>query len=107
MPKPAKGTAKDAAKEVGEDLAGRPTPEPPELVEIPFRGEVFTVPKHRRKWSTKGTVAIAEKQFNVAVKYLLGPAQWEKLSLVTGDVNETFDEFFILFGQTIKRECVE
>lgn len=96
--------------EIGEDSLGAElagVAQPQELVKIPFRGAEFTVPKRRGRWSTKGTVALAEQKFNVATKYLLGHKQWELLIILCGDQNDSFNEFFLLFAQTIKRDCVE
>lgn len=102
--------ASDLAGETGEDgiageLAGFTNPV--EMVTIPFRGYEFTIPKRRGRWSTEGTVYLAEQKFNVATKYLLGHKQWKLLLAICGDNNDAFNEFFLLFAQTIKRECVE
>lgn len=77
-----------------------------DLVKMEFRGETFTIPRHRSDWSTRGTVAVAEQKFNVAVKHILGPDQWELLCELA-PTNGDFSEFFTLFAATAKRECID
>lgn len=79
-----------------------------ELVEIEYKGIKFIVPRDRGDWSTKGLAYLAEEKYNLFVKNILDttlPGQWEVLVRLCPRRRD-FAEFFTLFGQTTRTECI-
>lgn len=91
------------------DLPEKPEPValpevPSELVEIPFRDQVFTLPRDREDWPTKAIVALQQKQYGAVVEQLLGPGQWDVLNAIAPKYRE-FMEFLTVFGDVVSKEC--
>jgi hypothetical protein len=89
----------------------------PELVEIGFRDETFTIPKHRDYWDTEGYLEWMEAleankypQWIRAARTLLGPAQWATLSTLGSEgrpraIRKDFDDFLSLFIPASAEKC--
>lgn len=78
-----------------------------EMVEIPFRGATFVIPKDRGEWSTEGLAHLAEERYNLFVKYTLElalPGQWDVLVRVCPRRRD-YQEFFVVFGQATQN-CI-
>jgi hypothetical protein len=92
--------------------AADPTPPAiPELVEIGFRGETFTIPKDRDEWDTEGYLQFLQawetnkyQPWLLAAKLLLGPGQWAKL-LTLGAKRKDFDDFLTEFIPASTEKC--
>lgn len=87
-------------------------PEPSELVEIPFNGVVFTVPKDRDQWSFESEMALYQaKATNLSLYWVqwaelgLGPEQWAKLQQVATTRGDLV-EFHKSFVKIVFSECV-
>jgi len=99
MPKQAKETAVEAAEEVTTKV---------ELVEIPFGGQTFTIPKYRDDWETRAIIAFnrarSKDEQVAAIEIQFGEEQWELL-LETAPKAGQFREFIDLFFKTVQAEC--
>ena len=79
-----------------------------ELVEIPYNGVVFVVPKQRDDWSTEALAYVSEGRYNLFVKYMLEFAksgQWDMLCALCPRRRD-FAGFFAVFGKALEQECV-
>lgn len=103
--------AKRAKLEAIEEPVDEPAPEL-ELVEIAFRGQVFTVPKDMDDWETETCLAWSRsvKSSQLAdwvqtVKHLLGPEQWDRLQALGSKRRDT-TEFLTAMIDTVNKDCV-
>lgn len=85
--------------------SGDVPPAPIELVEIPFRGATFTIPKDRDDWDAEAFLAIAHGQHIASLQMILGPDQWLKLRQI-GTSRRITKEFSAIFGEVAERECI-
>jgi hypothetical protein len=81
-----------------------------DLVKIEFRGHVFTVPKNRDDWPTRailefGRARTIDDQVK-GVEIILGPEQWDLLVDQIAAKAGHFDEFIVVFGNTVQAECL-
>lgn len=83
-----------------------------ELVEITFRGQVFTVPKDMDEWETEACLAWSRSVASSlladwvnTVKDLLGAEQWNRLQAL-GTKRRDITEFLTTLIDTVNRECV-
>lgn len=111
-PKLADEAEDTSARDTAADSAPDDLPPPPELVEIPFKGHVFTVPKDRDIWSLDSELALYEARATNLSKYWvqwvelgLGPSQWLKL-LDVMDNRGDLVAFTKVFMETVFSECV-
>ena len=71
-----------------------------------FRGQTFTVPRELDDWETDACIALAEKNFMVAVKVQLSAGnQWTRFNAL-GSKRRDLMEFLTVFGDAVMRECV-
>jgi hypothetical protein len=93
------------AVEVPDDTAEPPS-EAVELVEIDYKGAVFTVPKYADDWNTEDLETMYRKDnaFDL-IRACIGPDQYAKFQAKFPKFRD-FKEFRDLLGTTINRECV-
>ena len=80
------------------------------MVEIPFGGFTFTVPKDRDDWDTRAIIAFSRSRALVdqirGIELQLGPANFALLVEKAAPTAGPFRKFTDLFFETVKNECV-
>lgn len=108
MPSKKTPASSAAADEQTPETPDLPKPEPaPEMLEIPYNGFTFVIPKHRDDWPTSGMAALAEEKYNLFVRDTLEiakPGQWEVLCKMCPRKRD-FAQFFAVFGPATQ-ECI-
>ena len=76
-----------------------------EMVQVPFRGHDFAIPKDMDEWDTEACLAIGEKKYLFAAKTVLGPGQWALLRSL-GSKRKDGNEFLTVFAAVVQSECI-
>lgn len=90
----------DAAAAVDTDVDEAPI----EVVNIEFRGQTFTIPRDMDEWDIEACLAMGRHNYAEAAKLLLGTGQWTLLKAL-GSSRKNINEFLVVFGGVVKREC--
>ena len=91
------------------DKPDEPADEVIGLVDIPFRGHTFVVPKSRDDWPTAGLAFMSEGKYNLFVKSMLdiaAPRQWTQLCEICPRRRD-FTEFWVTFAKVTREDCVD
>jgi hypothetical protein len=75
-----------------------------EVVNIEFRGQTFTIPRDMDEWDIEACLAMGKSNYAEAAKLLLGTGQWTLLKAL-GSNRKNINEFLVVFGGVVKREC--
>lgn len=93
-----------------EDVPEEEVDEPPEvdapieLVDIPFRGQTFQIPRDMDEWDIEACLALSQHNYAQSAKLLLGTGQWALLQSL-GSKRKDINDFLVVFGRVIDREC--
>jgi len=84
----------------------KPEPDPnDQVVEIAFRGAVFTVPKRRGRWDIDALVDFQDGKPLPGLRKLLGASQWQKVKRIC-PLGDDLDEFSSAAADAINANCV-
>lgn len=75
-----------------------------EMVDVPFRGHNFKIPRDMDEWDTEACLAMSQQEYVLAAKLILGGGQWALLQSL-GSKRKDVREFLIIFGDVVGREC--